>query len=48
MTTANYYKQWSTKSETLEVCDIARVLLGRFSDAAVKKEGRHMGVGNVV
>ena len=47
-TTTTYYRQWSTKSEVLEVHAITGVLPGGLSCAPVGKEGRSPGVDSVV
>ena len=46
--TANFYRQWSTKSEVLEVCGIARVVPGQLSGILVGKKGRDPGAGSMV
>ena len=40
LTITSFYKQWSSKSEVLEVCAITRVMSSRLSSAPVVKKGR--------
>lgn len=46
--TTSYSKQWSTKSEVLDVFAIARVIPSGLRGAPVGKEGGDPGVGSVV
>ena len=46
--TASFYKQWSMKSEVLEVCAFASVVPVRHNSALVRKEGGDSGVGSMV
>ena len=44
LTTSSFYKQWSAKSEVVEVHAIASVVRSRFTNAPVQKEDRDQRV----
>lgn len=46
LNTPTFHKQWSTEPKVLDVCTIANVAPGTFSNVPVGKEVRDPGVGN--